>query len=64
MKPIKQLGIPILASLSIYELGKKGHLFGITFLWLFTIDIALEKTHVSFTFGIGSLYAQAGLGVF
>ena len=57
MEAIKQVGIPLLAHANIYE-----DAIGITFLWIFTIDLGVQRKHINLTFGIGSLYAQLGMG--
>ena len=58
MELIKQVGIPLLAHANIYE-----EAIGITFLWIFTLDLSVQRRHIDLTFGIGGLYAQMGMGV-
>tara|TARA_Y100000034_G_C6580262_1_gene251732 strand:+ start:182 stop:361 length:180 start_codon:yes stop_codon:yes gene_type:complete len=58
MEIVKQVGIPLLAHANIYE-----EAIGITFLWIFTLDLMVQRKHIDLTFGIGSLYAQVGMGV-
>ena len=62
MDQIKQVGIPLLAHINIYK-KNKGHHFGVTFLWIFTLDMGVERKHIDLTLGIGNLYAQLGMGV-
>ena len=61
MEQVREVGIPLLAHMNIYE-KKEGHHFGITLLWIFTIDLGIERRHIDLTAGIASLYVQMGIG--
>jgi len=64
------LGIPLLLHMNIYEIktiltkgDKNGHLIAITFLWLFTVDLSIEREHIDLSLGIAKLYVSMGMGI-
>jgi len=70
MNIIMSLGIPLLLHMNIYETksiltkgNKNGHLIAITFLWLFTVDLSIERKHIDLSLGIANLYVSIGMGM-
>ena len=63
MDLIKSYGIPLLFHLNIYRKTGSGHLLGITFLWIFTVDVSVDKNHTNVIMGIGPLYLSTGIGI-
>jgi len=62
MELIKKIGLPLICQMSIYE-SNNGHLIGITLLFIFSIDISIEREHINLTIGVSKLYAQVGIGI-
>ena len=63
MDLIKSYGIPLLCHLNIYSKKVSGHLVGITFLWIFTVDVSVDRDHTNVIMGIGPLYVSTGIGI-
>ena len=69
MDLIKRIGIPHFLHMDLHSTnpvlskgGDGGHHFGITFLFIFTIDLSIERKHIDLMFGISKLYISVGMG--
>jgi len=62
MEKIASYGVPLLAHLTTYQ-GETDNTIGMTFLWIFTIDIDIGRKNLGLVLGVGPLYIQLGWGV-